>query len=180
MTFCGPPARSISTGNAPLMTTLSARIDAIGRQSANPLGHAVTVCHGLRAEETQVAVVGGTGGADYSRAVRNRELNGSGADASGGAVDQDCLAGADAELIETARRRFERNRERCGVDEAEGRWQRRANGQERQLCCRALVGDAENPVADGNIRHTLADLIDDACNVTARSLRQGIAEIHLS
>ena len=41
----------------------------------------------------------------------------------------------------------------------------------------AVVGDAEDPVADGDVRDACADLVDDARHVPAGRLRQARAEI---
>ena len=122
-------------------------------------------------------MVGGTGGADHARAAGDGELNGGAADPACGAVDEQSDSTTDAELVQAARGRFERDGEAGGIDETEGQRDRRPIGQQRQFGrSGAIVGDTEYPVADSDICNTLSDLIDDARHVATRRLRQPRAE----
>lgn len=73
--------------------------DAAGTEGADPLGHAFAVGDGLGAQQAQVVLVGGTGGADRTRAARDGELDGRAADPDGGAVDEQRAPAGDAEMV---------------------------------------------------------------------------------
>src|SRR3954470_13666578 len=87
-------------------------VDAVRRERADALRHAVAVGRRLSAERAQELVVALARGSDHARAARHRELDGDRADAAGGAVDHDRLAGAEAaEHVEDARARLGRHRQ---------------------------------------------------------------------
>jgi len=65
-------------------------------------------------------VVGGPCGADHARATGDGELHGGAADPACGAVDEQGGSSADAEFIQAAGGRFERDGKAGGVDETQG------------------------------------------------------------
>jgi hypothetical protein len=148
-------------------------VDAVGRKRANPLDEALAVGDGLGAQRAQVIMVGGTGGADHARAARHGELDGGAADPTGGAVDEQRAPGPDAERVQAARGRLDGDGQPSGLGEAK-RWRdRRVVGEQRQLGrARAVVGEAEHSIADGDVRHALTDLVGDARHLATRRLRE--------
>ena len=152
-------------------------VDAVRRERANPPGQALAVGDGLGPQRAKVVVVGRAGGADHARAAHHGELNRGAADASGGAVDEQRAAPAgartDAELVQCAGGRLDGGRQRGRAREIERRRDRRVERQHRQLGLgRPLGGQAEHAIADGHVRHALAELVDDARRLVAHGLRE--------
>jgi hypothetical protein len=155
----------MSSGSTPLPATSSA--------TSTPPGQALAVGDGLGAQRPQIVVAGRTGGADHAGAAPHGELNRGAADAPGGAVDQQRAAVPDTELVKGARGRLDGGRQRGCAGEAERRRDRRIVGQHRQLGLgRRLGAEPKHAIADGHVRHALAEFIDDACRLVAHRLRQ--------
>lgn len=78
----------------------------------------------------------------------------------------------------TAGGRLDRDGEAGGVDETEGRWDRRPVSEQCQFGrSGAIVGDTEHPVADSYVGNTSSDLVDHARYVATRRLRQPRAKV---
>src|ERR1700723_1003698 len=149
------------------------RVDAVGRERANPLDEALAVGDGLGPQRAKVLVVCRTGGADHACAAYHGELDGGAADASGGAVDEQRAAAPDAELVKRARGRLDGGRQRGSASEVERRRDRRIVGQHRQVGLgRPPGGEAEHAILDSHVRNTLAELVDDARRLVAHGLRE--------
>ena len=82
-------------------------------------------------------------------------------------------AAGDAELVKRPRSRLDSGRQRGSGGEVKRRRDRRVVGQHRQLGLgRSLGGQAEHPIADGHVRNTLAELVDDTRRLVAQGLRE--------
>ena len=118
-------------------------------------------------------MIGGTGSADHVRTPHHGELNRGAADGSGGAVDEQRAAAPDTELVERARGRLDGGRQCGSAGEVERRRDRRIVGEHCQLGLgRPIGGQAEHAIADGHVRDTRTELVDDACRLVAHGLRQ--------
>ena len=160
-------------GQHPAPGDVERDVNAVGRERANPLDEALAVGDRLGPQRAQVVVVGRTGGADHARAARHGQLNRGAADAAGGAVDEQRAADPHAELVKRPRGRLDSGRQRGSGGEVKRRRDRRVVGQHRQLGLgRSLGGQAEHPIADGHVRHALAELVDDARRLVAQGLRE--------
>jgi hypothetical protein len=108
-----------------------------------------------------------------TRAARHGELDGGAADPAGGAVDEQRAPGPDAERVQGPRGRLEGDRQAGGLGEAKRRRDRRVVGEQCQLGrARAVVGEAEHPIAGGDVNDALTDLVDDARHLATRRLRE--------
>ena len=118
-------------------------------------------------------MVDGTGGADHAGAARHGELDGGAADPACGAVDEQRAPSPDAERVQAARGRLDGDGQRSGLGEAKRRRDRRVVGEQRQFGrARAVGGEPEHAIADGDVRDALTDLVDDARHLATRRLRE--------
>ena len=148
-------------------------VDAVWRQCADSLDQAGSVGDRLCPQRAQITVIGGTRGADHLRPTRHGELDGSAADASGGAVDEHRAAACHAELIERAGGRLDGRREGRRAREVKRRRDRGVVGQHRQFGLGGTVGgEAEHPIADGHVAGARAELVDDPRCLVAHRLRE--------
>jgi len=90
-------------------------------------------------------------------------------------------SGRHAETLEAPKRRLDRHRQRGCVDQIEPLGNRRPVVQNRIVRSpgarvTGVIGDAQDEVADADIRHALADGVDGSGRVEADPTREGAGE----